>query len=988
MKQAWHPDELAQHWTLSDDECRLLGEKTGATRLAFAVLLKAFQYEGRFPLRRDTVPVPVLGHLAAQVAVPLAAYATADWDGRSARRHRADIRAYCGYDVFTIAHEADFIAWLSPYVSSPDPTSEALTLTAYRHLRTLKLEPPLPARLHRLLQAAVRHREARLVEETVAQLSPTTCTALDALIQTEALGDDEDASDQVPLFPVRSELATLKDDAGAVKVDTVLEELAKLRQLRALGLPETLFRDTPVKLLAHYRQRAASEPPRELRRHPPALRYTLLAALCWQRQREITDTLVELLLHIAHRVGVKAEEKVDATLLQYVKKVMGKTRILYKLAKAAKGQPDGVVKEVIYPAVGEQTLDALIREADADEDYARQVRLVTRASYSHHYRRVVPALFDALAFRCNNEVHRPVMQALELLATYRNRPTTRIPLTEEVPLKGVVKEAWQDLVLDDKTGGHVNRISYELCVLGTLREKVRCKEVWVEGAARFCNPDEDLPHDFDVKRAAYYDALAHPQDSSVFVEDLRRKMDTALTALDATLPANTKVKILTSKKGKSRLSITPLEKQPEPPNLLHLTAALVERWPMTNLLDILKETELRVGFTDAFRTVGTREVLDAGVLQRRLLLCLHGLGTNTGLKRMGNGGGGDSYKDLLYVRRRYIHKEALRTAIAKVCNAIFAVRHPTLWGEGTTACASDSKRFGAWDQNLLTEWHVRYGGPGVMIYWHVEKNAVCIYSQLKACASSEVAAMLEGVLRHATAMEVEKNYVDTHGQSEVGFAFCHLLGFQLLPRLKHLKHQKLYRPDKGEGQPYPNLHPILTRPIHWDLIAQQYDEMMKFATALRLGTADAEAILRRFTRDNASHPTYQALKELGRAVKTIFLCDYVRLESLRREIHEGLNVVETWNSANDFILYGKGGEFASNKREDQEVGMLALHLLQISLVYINTLMIQQVLAEPTWQGRLTPTDLRALTPLKWLHVNPYGTFTLNMHERLPLAHAA
>jgi hypothetical protein len=63
-----------------------------------------------------------------------------------------------------------------------------------------------------------------------------------------------------------------------------------------------------------------------------------------------------------------------------VKKVMGKTRILYKLAKAAKGQPDGVVTEVMDPAVGEQTLDALIREADADEDDARQVRLVTRAS--------------------------------------------------------------------------------------------------------------------------------------------------------------------------------------------------------------------------------------------------------------------------------------------------------------------------------------------------------------------------------------------------------------------------------------------------------------------------------------------------------------------------------------------------------------------------------------------------------------------------------
>jgi Tn3 transposase DDE domain-containing protein len=100
-----------------------------------------------------------------------------------------------------------------------------------------------------------------------------------------------------------------------------------------------------------------------------------------------------------------------------------------------------------------------------------------------------------------------------------------------------------------------------------------------------------------------------------------------------------------------------------------------------------------------------------------------------------------------------------------------------------------------------------------------------------------------------------------------------------------------------------------------------------------------------------------------------------------------LNVVENWNSANDFILYGKGGEFASNRLEDQEILMLALHLLQVSLVYVNTHMIQQVLAEPEWQDRLTAVDLRALSPLKWQHVNPYGTFTLNMKERLPLKQA-
>ena len=164
--------------------------------------------------------------------------------------------------------------------------------------------------------------------------------------------------------------------------------------------------------------------------------------------------------------------------------------------------------------------------------------------------------------------------------------------------------------------------------------------------------------------------------------------------------------------------------------------------------------------------------------------------------------------------------------------------------------------------------------------------------------------------------------------------------------------------------------------------------MIKFATALRLGTADAESILRRFTRSNVQHPTYKALAELGKVLKTSFLCDYLRLESLRREIHEGLQVIEHWNSANNFILYGKGGEFASNRLEDQEIAMLSLHLLQVSLVYINTLMIQQVLSEPAWQGRLTAADLRALTPLLWAHVNPYGTFTLDMSERLPLEQAA
>jgi TnpA family transposase len=403
---------------------------------------------------------------------------------------------------------------------------------------------------------------------------------------------------------------------------------------------------------------------------------------------------------------------------------------------------------------------------------------------------------------------------------------------------------------------------------------------------------------------------------------------------------------------------------------------------------MLKETDLRVNFTQHFKSVATRENLDPKLLQKRLLICLYGLGTNTGIRRLSSGLLGENYADLLYVRRRFIHKAQLRNAIAEVVNATLETRKSHIWGEGTTTCASDSKKFGAWDQNLMTEWHIRYGGRGVMIYWHVEKNSACIYSQLKTCSSSEVAAMIEGVLRHCTTMKVEKNFVDSHGQSEVAFAFCHLLGFELMPRLKGIHRQKLYRPLPGQADAYPNLQPVLTRPINWDLIRQQYDQMIKYTTALRLGTAETEAILKRFTRQNLMHPTYRALAELGKVIKTIFLCQYLSSEPLRREINEGLNVVENWNNANGFIFYGKGKEIATNRLEDQEIAVLSLHLLQSCLVYVNTLMIQQVLSQAQWMELMQPEDLRALTPLIWGHVNPYGTFQLDLEERLPIETAA
>jgi len=490
-------------------------------------------------------------------------------------------------------------------------------------------------------------------------------------------------------------------------------------------------------------------------------------------------------------------------MLANLRRVQGKQAILFALAAAAVEHPDETVRAALYPVVGEATLRDLVKEAAANESAFRlRVRTVLRSSYSAHYRRMLPKLLGALEFACSNTAYRPVMDALDLLRRYAavSGQKRYYAIGEHVPLEDVVPAEWRGAVVDDE--GRVERVPYELCVLRALREAVRRREVWVAGANRWRDPEADLPQDFEDNRDVHYAAIRKPLDPSAFVADLRQRVQGSLDGLQHALASRTTggVKV-TTRHGEPWISVPTPMKQPEPANLAALKKEVEARWGTIDLLNVLKEADYLTDFTAEFTSVAAREVTDRATLRRRLLLVCFALGTNMGIKRLadslaGAGGGADTEAALRYYRRLYANRDNLRAAVRRVVNATFAARDVGLWGEGT-ACASDSKKFGSWPSNLMTEYHARYGGPGVMIYWHVERKSVCIYSQLKTCSASEVAAMIEGVLRHCTSTEVERNYVDTHGASVVGFAFSHLLGFELLPRLKNIGSARLYAPSAG-----------------------------------------------------------------------------------------------------------------------------------------------------------------------------------------------
>ena len=941
-------------------------------QFVFGILLAYFKIYLKFPTEKTEIKPEFILQIADELKVETISFHDFIWVNRTTERYRNEIRSILGFKEAKDKDSTPFKEHLIKSVLPNGPSEQVLQEQIRLYFYTNKIEYFTADQIEKYISSAKVKFEQQLFQKIFDNLSDANLLMIDQILTEHNSNDNSDII----------VLSELKKGIPGARPKNVESAITKIRQLLSFSITEEIEESVNRKVLQKYYNRIMALHPSNILEFNPLSKYATMAIFCHIRLQIMLDSLCRMLIRLLRRMRTNAESYVDNNILKDIKRVGGKLDILEKLALASYNYPKDIIEDKVYPEVSRDKLKDLINDLHhRSKWYDVQVNKKLHTTYANGNRTVLIEILNTLDLREENTTYTPIIRAIKFIKKYWNDSENEY-YAHKPPLKDIVPDNWYSMVvIEGTTEIKVNKYNYELAVFEQLKDILDFKGIWADKSYQYRNPQKDIPKDFDDKKEEYCKMLGIPFGADDFIKDLKKTQRSRLDKLNKNIQTNNLVKIKIRNK-KTTISLTPSGKQKEPENIILLQKEITKKYSSINLIDILKECDLLINFTGQMRTVSKLGSIEKNELRIRHLLCLFAIGSNTGLKRISIANGNVKYDDLLYVKRRYINEYNIRSSIKKVINRVLEIRDPAIWGAATTTAICDSTQLRAWNQNLLNEWHPRYKKNGVMIYWHVDKKSLVIYSQLKTCLSSEVGSMIKGVIDHDTKMNMNRIFTDSHGQSVLGFAVSHFQTFSLLPRLKAIGKQKLCGVSSKDKKKYSNISGMMKGTVNWSLIKENYDDMLKYMIALKLGMIEPDVLVKRFGRKNYEHPLYKAFTEVGKAVKTSFLCDYLADEDLRIEINEGLNVVERLNNFMDFIFYGKLGEIKTNQTEDQKLAVLCLHLLQACMVYVNTLIIQEILSEPKWENKFTPEDYRALTPLFAAHINPYGLFPIDLAQRI------
>ncbi len=949
--------EFVRHYTLSSEELAHADGKRGDhNKLGYCVQLCLLRFPGRALGLGERVPERMLQYIATQVGVDPEAFEAYGERENTRREHLAEIERLFGYRSFDEDGQRELAQWLLPTALGTD-SGVAIVAALVEGMRERKIIIPALSTLERLRWEVRQEAQSLVFERLVGDLTHAQRVQLDGLLSVI-----ED-SHQTPL-------AWLRQPSGAPSPGNVLKTVEKLEFIRGLSLPIGGAHLVHQNRLLQLAREGAKMKPQHLARFDPQRRYATLVAFLMETSQSLTDEVLEMHDRMIGSLLGAGERARDSRLQANGKAINEKVRLYARVGRAliaareSEGDPFKALESVI-PWEGYVLSVAEADELSQPEDFDYLDLIESRYGW---VRRYAPKLLEAFEFKAA-PASMPLLRGIELLRKLNE--SGRRKVLDDAPVS-FVKPRWSGHVF---TPEGIDRHYYELCALTELRNSLRSGDMWVSGSRRYRDfEDYLLPRDsWRAVRENGAPLVAVEPDFAAYIERRAELLHEGLMTVGRLISEDNLPDV---QFGGGDLKITPLAKA-VPDGVDDLARRVYSLLPRIKLTDLLVEVDGWTGFSRYFTHLRSGEPSkDRQVLLSAILAD----GINLGLTKMADACPGLSFDRLAWVSDWHVRDETYQRALAEVINAHHRLPFSALWGDGTTS-SSDGQRYQAGGHRSSTEQvNARYGRePGVTFYTHISDQYGPFHTKVINSTVRDATHVLDGLLYHETDLDLQEHYCDTQGYTDQVFAMAHLLGFRFAPRVRDLGDKRLYTIEKPAC--YPELAPLIGGAIKIRQIASHWDDILRLASSIRVGTVTASLILGKLASYPRQNGLAWALRELGRIEKTLFTLEWLQDPELRRRVNVGLNKGEARNALARAVFFNRLGEVRDRSYEDQRYRASGLNLVVAAITLWNTAYLERAVEELRSRGEeIADDELEHLSPLGWEHIALTGEYRWQLKE--------
>jgi TnpA family transposase len=751
----------------------------------------------------------------------------------------------------------------------------------------------------------------------------------------------------------RSEFDRLKTPAKAATIGKFKLRLAHLADLDALGPTEAWLGGVPPGKISHFAGEARVTDAADFSKIGEDKRFTLLASLIHVLRTSARDEVTDMFckrMAVIHKKGrarleaLREEHRVESErLLEVFGEVLAAAREATVPAEDIPGPPaepsagggDVVVIEPEVPlgddvvedgAAAEEEIarraGALVLKALAEGGGVEQLSAAHEAVAAHHgnnylplleryyksHRPVLFALVDAIELEAAS-AERAVLDALEFIRANRDRRGDWVEestvhtrdgkkVTVAVDIDAFAGPMWKRTLRDRRRPGMLARRHLEVCVFSHLAAELRSGDIAVVGSDSYANLHSQLMswEDCEPLVAGFCEQAGIPPDAKALVAYYRAQLTRTATTVDKGYPANTDLRleggrpVLARRTGADRRA-----------SALALEAAILDRLPERHLLDILARTAYLTGWPRHFGPASGSDPKIRDTLGRYVVTAF-AYGGNLGPTEVARHMRGISAHEIYTAGNKHSDPDKIYKASTDVINAFAKLDVASMWGDGQSA-AVDGSQIDTWENNLLAESHIRYGGFGALAFRLVSDTYIALFSHFIPCGVWEAVYLLDSLLSNASDIQPGTIHADTQGASLPVFGLAALLGFELLPRIRNWHDLNFYRPDAGAR--YRHIDSLFgDNVIDWDLIEKHWPDLLRTGISIREGRLSSVTLLRRLGNHSRRNRIYKALRELGRVIRTVTLLRFLSEPQLREQITAITNRTEAFHKFSAHLMIG------------------------------------------------------------------------------------